>query len=181
MVIGIIGIVMGAFLMMGGLGSIAMPAMGAALGEIAAEAGLSGELFEKHAGTLKLIGYVTLALGAALILFSILLLQRKKVAVPALMLLALVKIAFTFWEVPLSNKIGMEINNKQMEALKKQTAGPDMSGVMEVAQVAGIIFGVVVGCALPVFHIIWFSRRKIRQEVAGWGTKPPSQQTYQNI
>ena len=43
-----------------------------------------------------------------------------------------------------------------------------LNSPMAIGAILGACVGLVIGCALPVFMFIWFSRRAIREEVAGW-------------
>ncbi|MBN1513150.1 MAG: hypothetical protein JXB13_14135 [Phycisphaerae bacterium] len=75
-----------------------------------------------------------------------------------------------FWVI-VGTFVGLHMTRELMEEMQKQTGSGPVPG-MEAIMTAGFVFGVVVGilwgCALPVFVLIWFSRRKIRNEVASW-------------
>jgi hypothetical protein len=46
-------------------------------------------------------------------------------------------------------------------------AGPN-TAVLQATVIGTAVFNAVLRCAFPVFLLIWFARRKIRDEVAGW-------------
>ena len=61
----------------------------------------------------------------------------------------------------------------QMEAANKNTqlsAMPMGGKYYEIGVLAGIVMSALWGCALPVFMLVWFSRSKIKTEVANWTT-----------
>ncbi len=53
--------------------------------------------------------------------------------------------------------------------------GALMGSLMQAFGIFGLLIGVLWGWALPVFLFIWFARKKIRTETAGWAapTEPP--------
>lgn len=50
--------------------------------------------------------------------------------------------------------------------LNAMPAGP--AGVFLVVFIAGVCFAAAIGFAPPIFALVWFNRRKIKDEVAGW-------------
>ncbi len=53
--------------------------------------------------------------------------------------------------------------------------GTFMGSMMQALGIFGVLIGVLWGWALPVFLFVWFARKKIRTETAGWAapTEPP--------
>ncbi|MEE8155226.1 MAG: hypothetical protein V3T53_09775 [Phycisphaerales bacterium] len=73
--------------------------------------------------------------------------------------------------------IGYLVQQAQMEAMQRMlednpntaTAMPGFFGpLMAILGPLTLVFGIVWGWALPIFMLIWFSRRKIKAEVAQW-------------
>ena len=79
---------------------------------------------------------------------------------------------------------GYLIQIAQFEAMQEAMAndqnmpagmGAFMGSLMQAFGIFGLLIGVLWGWALPVFLFIWFARKKIRTETAGWAapTEPP--------
>lgn len=47
---------------------------------------------------------------------------------------------------------------------------PELARIEQISSTAGMICGLIVGLAWPVFTLIWFGREKIKAEVAQWDT-----------
>ena len=66
----------------------------------------------------------------------------------------------------------------QAEAMKNdpnvQAMPAQFAIIMESFGMIGVIVGVIWGWALPVFLLVWLSRRKIRAEVQSWSEISPS-------
>lgn len=67
-----------------------------------------------------------------------------------------------------SAAVGYMTMQGQMEAVVASTPAPMPSGFASGIAAASMCFAVVWGWALPVFVLIWFSRGKIKAEVATW-------------
>ena len=108
------------------------------------------------------------AIGAAVLLLTagvgVMRLQRKGVRL--IRIWSIVKFVVVGVSAPVNYLIGRDMMAAQMEA------DPQVANVMgNFAQIfasAGVCFGVVWGFALPVFVLIWFSRKKIKAETAEW-------------
>ncbi len=77
-----------------------------------------------------------------------------------------------------SSIIGYLVQQAQMEAMQRMleedpnTAGamPGFLGTfMAILGPLTLVLGIAWGWALPIFMLIWFSRRKIKAEIAQWG------------
>ncbi len=77
-----------------------------------------------------------------------------------------------------SSIVGYLVQQAQMEAMQRMLEeDPNMAGAMPgffgtIMAIVGplfLVFAIVWGWALPIFMLIWFSRRKINAEVAQWG------------
>jgi len=127
---------------------------------------------------------IALSLGAAALSVSLLvggiaLLSRKRWAITLLVCWAIARTLF----VPVHTVINYNAQKVQMAAMTKMIQ-EDMAKQRQPGQpafpvaafdtffqfgvVIALIFGVLWGWALPVIILIWFARRKIRQETASW-------------
>ncbi len=86
--------------------------------------------------------------------------------------------------VVVNSVIGYLVQIAQFEAMQEAMAndqnmpagmGAFMGSLMQAFGIFGLLIGVLWGWALPVFLFIWFARKKIRTETAGWAapTEPP--------
>lgn len=67
--------------------------------------------------------------------------------------------------------VGMGITMTAMTSSMEQMPGtqfPGSPGFFEGMIIFSLLVGVLIGCAVPVFMLIWFSRKTIKDEVAGW-------------
>ena len=87
--------------------------------------------------------------------------------------------------VVVNSVVGYLIQIAQAEAMQEAIANDPnvpaglsamMGSMMQAFGVFGVLIGVLWGWALPVFLFIWFSRKKIRTETAGWAA--PTGQPY---
>ncbi len=87
--------------------------------------------------------------------------------------------------VVVNSVIGYLVQIAQFEAMQEAIAndqnlpagmGAFMGSLMQALGIFGLLIGVLWGWALPVFLFIWFSRKKIRTETAGWAA--PTGQPY---
>ncbi|MCH7545702.1 MAG: hypothetical protein IID30_04785 [Planctomycetes bacterium] len=74
--------------------------------------------------------------------------------------------------------IQYQIAIDQAEAMKNdpnfQALPAQFAGFMQSFGMIGVIISVIWGWALPVFLLVWLSRRKIRDDVKTWSEIPPS-------
>ena len=111
---------------------------------------------------MRSLGAASMLLAALLLAASIGLLCRRGWSVRALLLWAGMKAGLVVVSTVLIAQI--------VAAGMPTQAGPPMSPwMMNVVLVAGSCVGLPIGLAIPVFTLIWFSRRKIKDEVANWG------------
>ena len=75
--------------------------------------------------------------------------------------------------------IGYLMNVAMFEAMQ-EAAGSSPApmpagffGVLQKLGAAGAVLGLLWFWALPVFLLVWFSRSRIRDEVAGWDAQAP--------
>ncbi len=165
-VLGVIAIVFGALGTLGGIwGALSplfidwmadrMPANQAAAMEAAGE---------QMTWTVVLsLAFTALAIG--LLIAGIGLLRRRRWAIGASQIWAILKILV----VIASTALQYQMAEVQTELVTQQggTAGipAQFAGTLTTA---AMVVGLLWGCALPVFMLIWFARGKIKSETAGW-------------
>lgn len=164
-VIGIIGIVVGALGVTCGFGGFFQflvpvpPAPPNADAEQVAQA-LKELRFWQTVATFGTVG--TLALSGILVWFGILLLNRRRLALRIAMPWAVTDIVWT---------LAMSLVNFQIQkATMAIQLGADPTGGLFTETFAGIaaFIGAAVGCALPVFILIWFNRLVIQAQMQDW-------------
>lgn len=168
-VIGIIGMFFGGFALLTGMfNALAKGIMEKQFQSM----GISEDVLAHHATLLHIVPPVSASLGFLLLLGSILLVLRKPSSRPLLLIWALLKIGFAFWQAPLALAFQKEILPLQMKLIaataKQNPAAPDLGSMMESFGNVALIFSVVWYGALPIFLLIWFLRSNIRTEVAHW-------------
>lgn len=169
--IGIIGIIFGALALLQSLVAPFMVAftrmsMETTLGDSeGAQTDLEEYITELTAlSTLSAIVFSILAI--ILVIGGILLLKRKPGAKPVLMTWAVLKIAAGAF-ISFKN---YGLTRIQMDLISGQ-AGEGMAAferITDISATVGLIGGMIWIAALPVFLLIWFSRSKIRREMAEW-------------
>ncbi len=159
-VLGIIGIIFGAFGILSGLWA-GVAEMVPALHQAAASQPTP------ISGTYAMItGLVNIALAVLLLVGGITLIGRRALAVTLLKTWAIVDIitaigGFVFVLAGMSQMV--QTMQQQNPAMAK--APP---AVLEAAIIGGICIGGLFALALPIFTLIWFGRQKIKDEIAAW-------------
>lgn len=105
-------------------------------------------------------------LGVFLLVGGIRLVKRRYRAVGTIMTWAILKILL----VAGSTYLSYMIQQQQLQIMSEQASGAGAMPAGFVGTVSAIsaAISIVWGWALPVFMLIWFSRGKIKEEVAGW-------------
>lgn len=125
-------------------------------------------LMEEWSGKLMALGGATALVALVLAAGGVLLLLKKRKAATALKVWAGLKIALVLITIPVTagfQKANMEV------AFGGAMAGEGAeiaASATRVGLVVTIAFGVIWGLILPVFNLIWFSRKKIKEQVAFW-------------
>lgn len=139
----------------GMLTAFSLPGQAAALGEIQ----------EKWQAWNISVAVTTILAAFLLLAGGIGLLGRKQWSVRACAIWSVIKIIIT---VAVSG-VGYFAQSDQFELLTQNDPNAAaMRGFFAVIPVLSVLFGLLWGCAYPTFLLIWFSRAKIKQEVAGW-------------
>ncbi|HSW46695.1 MAG TPA: hypothetical protein VLM89_14125 [Phycisphaerae bacterium] len=162
-VIGIIAVVLAAIGILGGVCGLVqsfVPRPGM-------PAGAGGPAMEFHVTPMMtVLAVVGFAFSAGLLAIGIGLLKRR----PWSVTLA------RFW-APLSillavcNFFVVHAMQKQMFEAMADQGTPVPQGMAGGIAAGSAACGLMFGCAFPVFMLIWFARRKIKDEVAGWEIK----------
>jgi len=166
-VLGIIAIVLGAMAALGSCIGAGASFFAGAMVDLVPEGQASG-LEGMMAWQTWLVGLSVLAtgLGIGLLVGGIGLLRRRAYAATACLGWAALKMVY----VLASAFVGYQVNVAQFEAMQND---PNMAGMpagfMGAVSLFGAVLGVLWGWALPIFILVWFSRRPIREEVESWG------------
>jgi hypothetical protein len=111
------------------------------------------------------LGLGAAVMGAILVIVGIGILKRRPWAIPVSRAWAGAKIFFTI----AYNLINYQIQQEMMSTMPQGQNMPAMAApFMTIFLVIGLAVGIVWGCALPVFLLIWFRREKIQAETAEW-------------
>lgn len=119
------------------------------------------------------VGVGDLILSGVLILCGVQLINSKPGCIGLFQKWAIAKILFSLVSVSVTTMAQMEQMKVSMQ-LQMQTMGPGgpppqfMETMLMITLVFTVIFGLVFACALPVFILIWFSRKKVKAEIATW-------------
>lgn len=106
-----------------------------------------------------------LVIAVLLLVGGIRIMGRQRRAVFLLRGWAVAKILFTL----VATVVGYQAAQLQLEAMQNDPNTAVWGGTsLRTFGTVGLVFGVALLCALPVFMLVWFSRSKIKNEVAGW-------------
>lgn len=121
----------------------------------------------EHRVILTISGVMNLVLAAMLLTAGILLVKRSAGAARLSVIYAWLRIAGAV----LAGFATYQMQQTQVNHMMNTSAmPPNMSPqmFMNIMLVVTVVFTVLWGWALPIFLLIWFNRRKIKDEVAGW-------------
>lgn len=178
-VVGIICIVLGALGVLGGMWGIASNVM-VLLGTMPVQAMGAGpaepDLVPKIESMMPVIiaGEVfKFALGVALIVVGWMINSRRAAARPAAIWWSLAKIVVTIIGTAFAAWMQYVIMTEVTRAVTDDPNAPPqmqgvMTGVLAVTLALTILWGLAWGCMLPAFLLIWFSRAKVKGQVARW-------------
>ncbi len=181
-VIGILAIIFGAFAVLGGCGGIVSPWFMSAIVEAMPEDHTMGmEAMVEWGHWMIGSSLVGLGLGVLLLLGGVSLMQRRPRGRTMCLTWALLRMPV----VGLGLVVGYLMQQDQLMAMQEMFASDPsvpaaMSAMfgrfMQAGVLAGSVIGLLWGWALPVFMLIWFSRGKIKTEVAAWsaGERSPA-------
>jgi len=106
-------------------------------------------------------------LSIVLLVAGILLIKRRASVARLYVIWSVLRII----SVIVGTSIGYISLQHQFEAMANDpnASSPPMAGLAEDFAIAEVFIGSLWGWALPIFLLIWFSRSKIKSEVAEWG------------
>jgi hypothetical protein len=167
-VLGIIGIVFGALAILGCLWGLVAPFV---MGGIMTGAAASGsqqdqaiaQAFRDTAPMQVLSSGLQLVAAVLLLVSGVGLSMRRRWSAKWMVIWAIVKMIV----VLIAAYLGMLVQRRMMQAASPQTGAPN-AAMMSMFTGFGLLVMVVWGWILPTFVLIWFQRRKIKDEVAGW-------------
>ena len=177
-VMGIISIILGAGGALGNCFGVVTPLLMGAFQDVIKDAMPQGagpdpfatlEAVEKYIPWSIALQVLLLGLSVLLLVAGIALVRRRRWSIKGAAMWAILKILAG---VP-SAVLGYLSFKATMEAMQNvpnmnQMDAGMMSMMGSVGGMATVVGGLLWGCAFPAFILIWFSRRKIKEEVAGW-------------
>ncbi len=164
-VLGVIAIVLGGLGALGGCwGVVAVPLMEAFLGTAPGGTVPGVALYQGWTWWIMLGSAITTCLAVLLLVSGIGMLKHLRWGVTAACWWAILKMVFVVVNIIPAYMMQQE----QFEALSQQGVPAMGGGLFAVVGVFSIVFGLVWGCALPVFLLIWFARATIKAETADW-------------
>lgn len=164
--IGIIAIILGSLGMLGGaLGMVAPQVMGTMASKMPPEVAGQFEVMDDFAGWTIASSLAGLVVAVALLVAGIGVLKQRRWGVTAIQAWAAVKMLLVVATSILTYQIFQET-----AVTMSQTQGVQAmpGGFMSAMGAFSVGFGLLWGWALPVFLLVWFARRKIKQQVASW-------------
>ncbi len=181
-VLGIVCIVLGALGTLGGLWGVASSVMmmTGAMPVQTMGAGPATPDIAQSIRTMAPMQIVAEALkflcGSALMLVGWFMYRRRPVARPAAVWWSIAKIVVALGSTAIAAWMQYVIMTDISRAVAADPSAPaQMQGVMTGMMAATIgvmvVWGIVWGCALPVFMLVWFSRAGVRAEVARWADR----------
>ena len=131
------------------------------------EATMPFEVIEAWRGWIIASSLLTIGLAVLLLIAGLGMLKRRRWGVEAGWWWAILKMLF----VVVNAAVGYRMQMDMYAALGEQQANmPGFgAGFYQLWSAVGIAFVIVWGWALPVFVMIWFSRKVIKKEVMEWG------------
>ncbi len=175
MVLGIIAIILGLLATLQGCMGLGWPALAALFtSALPEEQARMMDATKSLAPQMMILAGLTMAIAIVLLIGGIGLTKRSPRSPKTCRIWAGLKMLLVIY----SSIVGYLVQQAQMEAMQRMleedpnTAGmmPGFFGtLMAIIGPVIFVFAIVWGWALPIFMLIWFSRRKIKAEVAQWG------------
>lgn len=170
-VLGIICIIFGVFGSLGGCIGMFTPLMLEPLSAM-----MPPEQREPYRATMEewmtasiAISIIAFVLAVTLTIGGIQLLKKRKTAIPLLRVWAAAKMVLVVVNAFIAYRIQEDQFALMQEAgTSAQNMPPGMDNFMNIVMIFSSIFGVLWGWALPVFLLIWLSRRTIQDQIKGW-------------
>ncbi|MCH7701510.1 MAG: hypothetical protein IID37_07460 [Planctomycetes bacterium] len=165
--IGVIAIVFGSLGMLGGCSGLFYPKlMEMMASNVPREMEEQFKVAEDFAGWTIASSLAGLVAAAALLAAGIGVLKQRRWGITTARVWAVAKMVVVAATSVLTYQILQESTAAMLRTQGTQAMPP---GFMSAVGAMSIGMGIMWGWALPVFLLIWFGRRKIRQDVAAWG------------
>lgn len=137
--------------------------------------GVEQERVDDYLNRLSAITYPSSAaygvLGILLLSGGILLIKKRRIAPILLQVWAALKVitgGISIFSMMGLTKDQMSIMMDGMPRTSSNGGLEAMNQITNAATTVGLVFGFVWLCALPVFFLVWFNRRKIADQVRAW-------------
>ncbi len=137
--------------------------------------GTQGSLatFEKYALETTVSQAMAMVCGLLVFVAGIFVILKRRRAVPLLMVWAVLKIVTaigTAWLSGTAQQAQMEMTMAQISAQNTGRGPPPgaMNAIFSLTMVVSVFFTLAWLAALPIFTLIWFRLRGVREYVAGW-------------
>jgi len=166
-VLGVITIVLGAIGILSGLWSAVSPLFADMIAKFVPNGGSGMESVAAYAWLMVALGIATMARGVLEILAGVAVYQRKGGARRLIFAWAWLAIVLSF-----VGAIATYLMQLEQFRVMTEKGTPIPAGLGGIIGVFSAVVAVAWGCLFPVFAIIWFSRRAIREEVQGWARGP---------
>lgn len=164
--IGIIAIVFGSLGMLGGFwGMLAPRVMGKMASSMPPEAAGQFQVMEEFAGWTLASSVAGLVVATALLAAGIGVVQQRRWGVTVSLMWAVVKMLLVVATGVLTYQVFQETTARMSQTQGMQAMPGGFMSAMGAAMMGVTILW---GWALPVFLLVWFGRRKIKQQVASW-------------
>ena len=175
MVIGVIAIILGSLATLQGCMGLGWPALAALFtSALPEEQARMMDATKSLTPLMMILAGLTMAIAIVLLIGGIGLTKRSPRSPKTCRIWAGLKMLLVVY----SSIVGYLVQQAQMEAMQRMleedpNTPAAMVGffgtLMDFIGPLALVFGIVWGWALPIFMLIWFSRRKIKAEVAQWG------------
>jgi hypothetical protein len=168
-VLGIFAIVFGAGGVLQGLWGMLTPVLMSFFEDFVPEDQHNPIAFMDEMGVFMVaISSIIFLLAVLLLVAGIFLVRRSRIAVPLCVLWAALKMC----AVVANTVFTYFMQQAQFDAMANdpnmQQAPAVMGGIMQGVAIGTAVLTLLWGWAMPVFVLIWFRRRKIREQIAGW-------------
>lgn len=165
-VLGILAIVFGGFGVLGGAWGVVAPFVAGRITEMSPSmpAQLTQQL-DAWSGWTTAFSIMSLMAGGLLLFGGISLVRRRHRAAPALFVWSIIKIVLILANVGLQLAVQSQVMG---QALSQLPTLPGGGTIMMTSVIIGVGCGLIFQLAWPVFLLIWFRRRVIKEEVAIW-------------
>jgi hypothetical protein len=168
-VIGVIAIVFGSLGALGGAWGAFSPLLLRLMASVIPDdQAASLEVMRESASSIVVLSVAALVLGVLLLAGGVGLCRRRSWGPKVCLIWAGLKLL----HVVFNSVWGYMIQQAQFQQLVNEPNMPAaFGGMMQVIGAFTIVLGIVWGWALPLFMLVWLTRKSIRAEVAGWPSR----------